>query len=199
MQDVLDVRKRIATNDAQYSALDEQLTELKEREEKVIKTLFETRSSLELVKDQIDKLRLEQESLIDKREKKQSSRQSLLGKKASMSREVNLAEVNGLIRGIDEVVTDISNQVNELEKNIRTQNEQVAQMKEQLLQKEEEKKQLESDMDEIKKERESLECTLENDIKIFGDMTLSMMKTSSEVCQIGINTTRACYKYKIEQ
>ena len=104
MQDVLDVRKRIATNDAQYTALDEKLTELKEREEKVIETLTTTKSSLELVKDQIDKLRLEQESLIDKREKKQSSRQSLLGKKASMSGEVNLAEVNGLIRGIDEVV-----------------------------------------------------------------------------------------------
>ena len=107
MQDVLDVRKRIATNDAQYTALDEKLTELKEREEKVIETLTTTKSSLELVKDQIDKLRLEQESLIDKREKKQSSRQSLLGKKASMSGEVNLAEVNGLIRGIDEVVTSL--------------------------------------------------------------------------------------------
>ena len=168
MQDVLDVRKRIATHDSQYSALDKQLTELKEKEEKVIETLLKARSSLELVKDRIDELRLEQESLIEKREKKQSSRQWLLEKKASMSGKVDLAEVNKLIRDIDEVAADINDQIDELQKKIKTQNEQVAEMKEQLLQKEKEKKQLESDMDEIKRERESLECTLENDRKMLG-------------------------------
>ena len=61
-------RKRIATNDTKHCILDKQLTELKKREEKVIETLTEHQSSLKSVKDQIDKLKVEHESLVEKRE-----------------------------------------------------------------------------------------------------------------------------------
>ena len=95
-------RKRIATNDTKHCILDKQLTELKKREEKVIETLTEAKSSLKSVKDQIDKLKVEHESLVEKREREQSSRQRLIEKRERMSEEVDFAEVNELIRGIDE-------------------------------------------------------------------------------------------------
>lgn len=125
------------------------------------------------VKDQIDKLILDQESLIEKREKKQSSRQLLIEKRASMSRE-DLAELNKQVRGIEKGIIDISNQIDELRTKIQDQNEQVAEMKAQLVQ-------LEIKMNEVKKERDSLEFVLEKERKKFEEMTLSMKIRLSEV------------------
>ena len=71
-------RERIATKDAQHLALSEQLRELKDSEENVTQLFEQAKSSLESVKGQIDNLRQEQESLIEKREKKQSSQQWLI-------------------------------------------------------------------------------------------------------------------------
>ena len=181
-------RKQIATNDAKHSVLVEDLTELKDKEDKVTETLIKARSSLELVKDQIVKLKLELKSLIEKREKKQSSRRWLTKKIASMSEEVDLAEVNKLIRDIEEVVDDINKKINELEIEIKTQNEQVAEMEVQLVQKEQEKKQLEIEMDEVKKKKESLEDTLEEDRRSFEDKMQSLMKELSEVCYAGFDS-----------
>ena len=119
-----DQRKEIAIIDAQHSALEKQLTELKKLEEKVIEALKEANSSLELVNHQTinNELKLEQKSLIEKREKKRSSRKWITEKRASMSGEIDLAEVNKLITDIDEVVADINKQIDELEKKIEAQN-----------------------------------------------------------------------------
>ena len=186
-------RKRIATNDTKHCILDKQLTELKKREEKVIETLTEAKSSLKSVKDQIDKLKVEHESLVEKREREQSSRQRLIEKRERMSEEVDFAEVNELIRGIEEIVVDINTQIDELEKKIRTQNEKVAEKQAQLLQKEEEKKQLESDMDEIKKKSESFKLLLKEDREKFADeMQKMIIRTLCEVCIIKAGFMHAC-------
>ena len=149
-----DQRKEIVTIDARHSALEKQLTELKKMEEKVIEALKETKSSLELVKHQIEKLKLEHNGLIEKREKKQSSR------KFSMSREIDHAEVNELITDIGEVFADINNQIDEFEKKIKAQNKQIAEMEALLDQKDEERKQLEKEIDDVQKERELLALRL---------------------------------------
>ena len=67
-------REEIAIKDTQHSALSEQLTALRKREKKVAEKFEQAKSLLESVKDHIGKLRQEQESLFEKRERKQSSR-----------------------------------------------------------------------------------------------------------------------------
>ena len=111
----------------------------------MIKTLIKAKSSLELVKDKINKLRLKLESLI---EKKEEARRRLIEKRAIKSEEVDLADLNKeeFVADIEEVVADISNQIDGLEREILTQ---VAEMEAQLVQKEVEKKQLENKRDEI--------------------------------------------------
>ena len=101
----------------------------------------------------------------------------LLKKELLCPERVDLAEVNKLIRDIDEVVADISNQIDELETKIRTQNEQVAEMKALLDQKEEEKKQLEKKIDDIQKERESLQLILKEEREKFDNEMRRIMIT----------------------
>ena len=178
VKELADQRKEIAIIDAQHSALEKQLTELKKLEEKVIEALKEANSSLELVNHQTinNELKLEQKSLIEKGEKKQSSRKWITEKRASMSREIDLAEVNELITDIDKVVTGINNQIDELEKKIKAQNKQAAEMEALLVQKEEEKKQLDKKIHDVQKERELLALILKEAREIFEGKLITLVR-----------------------
>ena len=181
-------RDGIATKDTQYSGLNDQLVELKERETKVDRTLQEAKSSLDSVKVQINELKCEQESLIEKREKKWSSMQWLQRQKASKFGD-ELAQINHMIKDIEEAISELSTQIDELEEKINTQNKYAEQMKAQLVLKAKEKKQLETEMDKIQQEKSDLESELEKDRRIFESEMQRMMYEleSSEVrslCQL---------------
>ena len=183
LRTLTDQRDGIATKDTQYSDLNQQLVELKERETKVDKTLQEAKSSLGSVKVQINELKCEQESLIEKREKKRSSMQWLQRQKASKFGD-ELAQINHMIKDIEETVSELSTQIDELEEKIDTQNKHAEQMKAQLVLKAKEKEQLETEMDKIQQEKMDLESELAEDRRRFeSEMQRMMYKLeSSEVC-----------------
>ena len=111
----------------------------------------------------INKLRLKQESLI---EKKEEARRRLIEKRAFKSEEVDLAYLNKeeVVADIEEVVADISNQIDELEREILTQDEKVAEME----------AQLEKERDEIQKDIESLKLILKEDREKFERMIVEV-------------------------
>ena len=119
----------------------------------------QAKSSLESVKDHIDKLRQEQESLVEKRVRKQPSIRWLINQRGSKTGE-DLVQLNQMIRDIEEAVAELSNRIDKLETKIKAQNEQVAEMSAQLVQKEQEKEQLEIKMDEVQKKKFILRTNL---------------------------------------
>ena len=142
------------------------MRELKDREEKVTQSFEQAKSSLESVNGQIDKLRQEQKSLIEMKERKELSKHWFIELRESRTGE-DLVQLNQMIQDTEGAVAELSNQIDELETKIKAQNEQIAEMSAQLVQKEQEKKQLEIKMDEVQKEKSSLEKKLEEDRKTF--------------------------------
>ena len=183
-------RERIAAQDTHHSTLNDQLTGLKKKKEKVTKALEHTKSSLEAVKGHIDKLKHKQESLIEKKERKQSSKLWLTKQRASKSGQ-DLVELDQLIRDTEEAVAELSKQIDKLEKKITAQNDQVAEATAQLVQKEREKKQIEIKMKEIQKEKSSIESKLEEDRRTFDQEMLKMMS------ELKLSKVRTCIQYNV--
>ena len=160
------------------------MRELKDNEENVTQSFEQTKSSLESVKGQINKLRQEKDILIEKREKKQ---RWLIKQRGSKTGE----DLVQLIKDTEEAVAELSNQIDELEAKIKAQNEQVAEMSVQLVQKEQEKKQLVIKMDEVQKEKSFLERKLEKDRRNF-EMEMQKMINKQKQRQVGIVMLAAC-------
>ena len=174
LRKLTDQRDGIATKDLQCSDLNDQLVGLKEKETIVDKTLQEVKSSLDLVKVQINELKCKQESLIEKREKKWASMQWLQRQKASKFGD-ELAQINDMIKDIEETVSELSAQIDELEEKINTQNKHAEEMKDQLVQKAKEKEQLETEIDKIQQEKTDLESELEDARRMFESEMQKMM------------------------
>ena len=126
------------------------------------------------MKVQINELKCEQENLIEKREKKQNSMQWLQRQKASKFGD-ELAQINHMIKDIEETVSELSTQIDELEEKINIQNKHAEQMKAQLVQKAKEKKQLETEMNKIQQEKTDLKSELEEDRRKFESEMQRMM------------------------
>ena len=182
-----DQRDGIATKVTQYSDLNDKFVGIKERGKKVDKTLQEAKLSLDSVKLQINELKCEQKNLTEKREKKRSSMQWLQKQRASKFGD-ELAQINQLIKDIEETVSELSTQIDELEEKINTQNKHAEQMKAQLVLKVKEKEQLETEMDKIQQEKTNLESELEKEKRIFESEMQRMMYEleSSEVTSVCI-------------
>ena len=159
-------RDKVAAIDRENFTVGEQLRKLKNKEEKVTHSFEQTKASLESVKGQIDKLRQEKESLIEKREKKELSKRWFDKLRESKTGE-DLVQLEQMIKDAEESVTELSNQIDKLERKIKAQNEQVAEMSAQLVQKEQEMKQLEVKMSEMHKEKLSIESELEEERRNF--------------------------------
>ena len=186
LRTLTDQRDGIATKDTQYSDLNDQLVGLKERETKVDKTLKEAKISLGSVKVQINELKSEQESLIKKREKKRSSMQWLQRQRASKFGD-ELAQINQMIKDIEETVSELSTQIDELAEKINSQNKHAEQMKAELALKAKEKEQLEAKMNKIQQEKKGLESELEEDRRKFeNEMQKMMCELESKEVRINI-------------
>ena len=158
----------------QCSDLNDLLVGLKEKETKVDRILQEAKSSLGSVKAQINELKCEQESLIEKREKKRSSMQWLKKQRVSKFGD-ELAQINQMIKDIEDAISKLSSQIDELEEKINIRNKHAEQMKAQLVLKAKEKKQLETEMDKIQQEKADLESKLEEDRRKFESEMQRMM------------------------
>ena len=125
-------------------------------------SLEQTKSSLGSVKVKIDELKCEQQSLIEKKEKKQSSKKWLIWQKSYTYGE-DLIKLNQLIKETEEAVDELSQKIVQLEETIVTHNEQAEQFKNEQLMREKERKELKMKIYEIQTEKENLDCKLEED------------------------------------
>ena len=91
-------REGIVIKDMQHSALGEKLTALRKGERKVAEKVEKVKSSVETLKNHIGILIQHQESLIEERERKQSSSQWLVKQRGSKTGE-DLVQLNQIIRG----------------------------------------------------------------------------------------------------
>ena len=89
----------IVIKDMQHSALGEKLTALRKGERKVAEKVEKVKSSVETLKNHIGILIQHQESLIEERERKQSSSQWLVKQRGSKTGE-DLVQLNQIIRDI---------------------------------------------------------------------------------------------------
>jgi len=167
-------RGGLAANEVEYSEISQQLAHLQKKEKEVNQSLEDTKSSLGTVKDQIDGLKLQQQSLIKKREKKQSRKIWLLKQKALKSGE-DLFQVEQLIEEIEESVTELSEKIDELEEKMKALEKETEQTKTQLLKQKREKDELQQKLAELEKQKDSLETTLEEDRGRFQTKLESMM------------------------
>ena len=127
-----------------------------------MESLEQTKSSLGSAKVKIDELKCEQQSLIEKREKKQSSKKWLIWQKSYTFGE-DLIKLNQVINDTEEAVDELSQKINKLEETIMTYNKQAEQFKNEQLLREEERRGLKMKIDEIQKEKENLDCKLKED------------------------------------
>ena len=92
-------RKGIAVKDVQHSTLINKLRELKESKEFMTETIEQAKSSLETMKAQISEMNQEHARLIERREKKRSTKKWLFNQKPSGSGE-DLLQLDQLILDI---------------------------------------------------------------------------------------------------
>ena len=111
-------REGIVIKDMQHSALGEKLTALRKGERKVAEKVEKVKSSVETLKNHIGILIQHQESLIEERERKQSSSQWLVKQRGSKTGE-DLVQLNQIIRDIKETIAELSYRITELEKKIK--------------------------------------------------------------------------------
>ena len=159
---LVEIKQEIATKDTQHLSFSDQLDELKKKESIVIESLEQTKSSLGSARVKIDELKCEQQSLIEKREKKQSSKKWLIWQKSYTFGE-DLIKLNQVINDTEEAVDELSQKINKLEETIMTYNKQAEQFKNEQLLREEERRGLKMKIDEIQKEKENLDCKLKED------------------------------------
>ena len=175
----------IAFKDTHNSDLNDKLDGLKEEEQRVDKTLQDVKHSLSSVQVQINELKSEQDILIKKRENKQSSVRWLQRQKTfKFGKE--LAQIDQMIKDMEETVSELSTQIDELEKKINAQNKRVKQMNAQLILKEKEKEQLKSEMNEILKEKTVIESELEEKRRLF-ESEMQRMMYELESSKVGKN------------
>ena len=147
-------------------------------------SLEQTKLSLKLVKNEIEKFKFKQGSLIEKIQRKESSRQWLVEQRA-FKYGADLVQLNLLIRDTEEAVAELTNQIDELEERIKARNERVHKMTLELAEKEQEKKQLVTMLDEMHGEKEFLEKKLEDEKRNFEDeMQRMMFKQKHELSQV---------------
>ena len=127
-----------------------------------MESLKQTKSSLVSAKVKIDELKCEQQSLIEKRKKKQSSKKWLICQKSNTFGE-DLIKLNQVIKDTEEAVDELSQKIDELEETIMTYIKQAEQFNNEQLLKEKERMGLKMKIDEIQKEKENLDCKLKED------------------------------------
>ena len=154
-------REGLATNDDIYTKYSQSLDDLQELKIKVNQSLEESKLSLQAVKDQIGKLKCQQESLIKKQEKKRSRLQWLT--KQRDSKFGDSAELEQFIEETEEAVNKLSKKIDELEQNIKELGKQAKQREIQLSKQEKEKHELQQRLKEVQERKESLEIVLEKD------------------------------------
>ena len=183
-----DIRKRIAADDKQHLLVSESFDDLKKKEREMTETLENVKSSFGSVKLQVDKLKQEQKSLIEKRERKTLSKRWLLKQQKASSSAEDLVELDQVIKDTEEAVVELNKKINQLEEMIVDHNKQAKQMKAELNLKEKERQQLNLRIDEIQKEKELLACKLEEDRKTFANRIQEMIHMNdprlSEVYQV---------------
>ena len=163
---LVEIRREIATKDTKCSSFGDQLDKLKKEETKVMESLEQTKSSLGSAKVKIDELKCEQQALIEKREKKASSKTWLIWQKSYTFGE-DLIKLNQVIKETEEAVDELSQKIDELEETIMTHNKQAEQFKNEQLLREKERKELKMKIDEIQKDKEDLDCQLKEDRRKF--------------------------------
>ena len=131
-----------------------------------MESLEQTKLSLGSAKVKIDELKCEQQSLIEKREKRQSSKKWLIWQRSYTFGE-DLIELNQKIKDTEEAVDELSQKIHKLEEMIMTHIKQAEQFKNEQLQSEKERKELKLKIDEIQKEKEDLDCKLKEDRRGF--------------------------------
>ena len=181
-------REGIVIKDTRHSDLSDKLRELKESKETMTQALERARSSLQSMEGQIYKLKQEQDRLIEKRNKKKSTKQWLIKQKPSKSEE-DLDHLNQLIIDIGEAIIDLSNEIDVLENTIRAQNQQAVEITAQIVQKEQEKEKEQIKMDEVQREKQNLECKLEEDRRKFEN---EMQKMRNELKLSEVYYKHAC-------
>ena len=127
-----------------------------------MESLEQTKSSLGSAKVKIDELKHKQQSLIETREKKQTSKKCLIWQKSYTFGE-DLIKLNQVIKETEEAVDELSEKIDKLEETIMTHNKQAEQFKVEQLLREKERKELKMKIDEIQKEKENLDCKLKED------------------------------------
>ena len=175
---LVEIRQEITTKDTKCSSFSDQLDELKKEESKAMDSLEQTKSSVESVKVKIDELKCEQQSLIEMRERKQSSKKWLIWKK---SRGKDLFKLNQVTKDTEEAVDELSQKIDELEDTIMTHNKQAEEFNNEQLLRERETKELKMKIDEIQKEKEDLDCKLQEDRRKFEN---EMMRMLNELIQV---------------
>ena len=151
-----------------------------------MESLEQTKSSLESAKVKIDELKHEQQSLIEKREKKQSSKKCLIWQKSYTFGE-DLIILNQKIKETEEAVDELSQKIDKLGETIMIHNKQADQFKNEQLVREKKRKDLKMKIDEIQKEKENLDCKLKEDRlkfeeemqKMITELKLSEVRFSS--------------------
>ena len=139
-----------------------------------MESLEQTKLSLGSAKLKIDELKCEQQTLIEEREKKQSSKKWLIWQKSYTFGE-DLVKLNQAIKDTEEAVDELSQKIDKLEETILTHNEQAEQFKNEQLLREKERKELKMKIDEIQKEKENLDCKLKEDRLKFENEMERMM------------------------
>ena len=170
------MRQEIATKDTKSSSFSDQLDELKKEENKVMESLEQTKSSLGTAKVKIDELKCKQQGLIEKREKKQSSKKWLIWQKSNtFGFGEDLIKLNQVIEDTEEAVDELSQKIDKLEETIMSHNKQVEHFKFEQQQSEEEIKELKLKIDEIQKEKEDFDCQLKEDRRKFENEMQKML------------------------
>ena len=134
-----------------------------------MESLEQTKSSLVSAIVKIDELKCDQQSLIEKRKKRQSSKKWLIRQKFNTFGE-DLIELNQVIKETEEAVDELSQKIDELEETIIKHNKQAEQFKDEQLRREKERKELKMKINEIQKEKEDLDYKLKEDRKKFEEM-----------------------------
>ena len=173
LNNLVSERKGLVTEEVRHSKLTKQIGDMHKREEEMIETLEETKSSLEEVNNKIWRLKSRQEDLIRKREAREAQKQSLT--KLISTSGAEFVQVKQLIEEAEEAVAKLSDKINKLEMKTRMLEREAVTMKTQLIQQSIETSELQLQMDEVKREKHFLEITLQGKKREFEEKVQEMM------------------------
>ena len=166
-------RKGLVMEEHRHFRLTKQIGEMQKREEEMIETLEETKSSLGEVKNKIWRLRNHQDDLIRKREERESERQSLEQLVATSG--AQFVQVEHLIEEAEEAVAKLSEKINKLEMKTRKLETEAEIMQTQLMKQSFEMSELQQHMDKVQREKHLLEITLQEKKREFEEKVHGMM------------------------